>query len=68
MQLSIKVDCLRVIPVAPRNYKERYKEMDPDARVWHVYNDEIEFFDMINDAGGSLDILLIFVRNFLWFK
>ncbi|KAE9400051.1 hypothetical protein BT96DRAFT_660548 [Gymnopus androsaceus JB14] len=58
--------------VAPRNYKEkypadeRYKEMDPDARVWHVYNDEIEIFDtdMINDAGGSLDILLIFAGLF----
>lgn len=60
--------------VDPRGYKkkyapdERYAEAEPDARVWHVYNDECEHFDsdMINETSSSLDILLIFVRALLF--
>lgn len=43
---------------------ERYHELDENARVWHVYNDEAEAFDadIVSEAGHSLDVLLIFVR------
>ncbi|KAJ7889600.1 hypothetical protein B0H13DRAFT_2041316 [Mycena leptocephala] len=45
----------------PTDYRRKYaedlpyKELDPEARVWHVYNDEI---------GDSLDILLVFAGLF----
>lgn len=54
------------------NYKQKYpedpiyKETEPDARVFLVYNDESQIFDneIILESGGSLDMLLIFVRTF----
>jgi hypothetical protein len=48
-----------------RKYAEDppYKELDPEARVWHVYNDESQIFDddMMIESGDNLDILLVFV-------
>jgi hypothetical protein len=43
---------------------ELFHEIDEDARVWYVYNDEAEKLDrdMLEEAGDSLDMLLIFVR------
>jgi hypothetical protein len=40
-----------------------YKELDEEARVWHVYNEESEIFDndMVLKSSDSLDILLVFV-------
>jgi hypothetical protein len=37
--------------------------LDPEARVWHVYNDESQIFDddMMIESGDNLDILLVFV-------
>lgn len=60
----------RNLCAAPMDYKQRYpedpiyKETEPNARVFHVYNDESQLFDsdMIIEAGDSLDILLVFVR------
>ncbi|KAJ7888723.1 hypothetical protein B0H13DRAFT_1561398, partial [Mycena leptocephala] len=51
-----------------RKYAEDppYKELDPEARVWHVYNDESAIFDndMMIESGDSLDILLVFAGLF----
>ncbi|KAJ7722101.1 hypothetical protein B0H14DRAFT_2545073 [Mycena olivaceomarginata] len=43
-----------------------YKELDNEARVWHVYNDESEIFDndMVIESSDSLDILLVFAGLF----
>ncbi|KAJ7104652.1 hypothetical protein C8R44DRAFT_715657 [Mycena epipterygia] len=57
---------------APRDYRMKYaedqphKELDPEARVWLVYNDESAIFDndMIAEAGDNLDILLVFAGLF----
>jgi hypothetical protein len=37
--------------------------LDPEARVWHVYNDESQIFenDIMIESGDNLDILLVFV-------
>ncbi|KAE9387692.1 hypothetical protein BT96DRAFT_867286 [Gymnopus androsaceus JB14] len=45
---------------------ERYKELDHDARIWHVYNDESGAFDqdMIANASGDCDVMLIFAGLF----
>jgi hypothetical protein len=42
-----------------------YHQLDPDALVWRVYNDEAEIFDkeFVESAGDSLDILLVFVSS-----
>ncbi|KAF7343239.1 hypothetical protein MVEN_01755300 [Mycena venus] len=56
----------------PTDYRRKYaedppyKELDPEARVWHVYNDESAIFDndMIIESGDSLDILLVFAGLF----
>jgi hypothetical protein len=42
---------------------KRYHELDEDARVFWVYNDEAASFDndMVGELSDSLDILLIFV-------
>ncbi|KAJ6566573.1 hypothetical protein B0H19DRAFT_939827, partial [Mycena capillaripes] len=53
--------------LAPTDYRRKYaedlpyKELDPEARVWHVYNDESAIFDndMMFESGDSLDILLV---------
>jgi hypothetical protein len=44
-----------------------YKELDDEARVWHVYNDESEIFDndMVISSSDSLDILPVFVGSFV---
>jgi hypothetical protein len=48
-----------------RKYAEDppYKELDSEARMWHVYNDESQIFDddMMIESGDNLDILLVFV-------
>ncbi|KAJ7342975.1 hypothetical protein DFH08DRAFT_629694, partial [Mycena albidolilacea] len=43
-----------------------YKELDDEARVWHVYNDESEIFDndIVIESSDSLDILLVFAGLF----
>ncbi|KAF8183039.1 hypothetical protein K438DRAFT_1499055, partial [Mycena galopus ATCC 62051] len=43
-----------------------YKELEDEARVWHVYNDESAIFDndMLIESGDSLDILLVFAGLF----
>ncbi|KAJ7486932.1 hypothetical protein FB451DRAFT_957821, partial [Mycena latifolia] len=54
------------------DYRNKYaadppcKELDPDARVWLVYNDESATFDndMISESNDSLDILLVFAGLF----
>ncbi|KAJ7343018.1 hypothetical protein DFH08DRAFT_703573, partial [Mycena albidolilacea] len=45
-----------------------YRELEPDARVWHVYNDESGIFDndMVVESSDNLDILLVFA-SFLSF-
>ncbi|KAF7343240.1 hypothetical protein MVEN_01755400 [Mycena venus] len=56
----------------PTDYRRKYaedppyKELDPEARVWHVYNDESAIFDndMMIESGDSLDILLVFAGLF----
>ncbi|KIY69836.1 hypothetical protein CYLTODRAFT_316805, partial [Cylindrobasidium torrendii FP15055 ss-10] len=47
-------------------HTERYHELDEDARVWWVYNDEAKAFDDdgVGEWGDSLDILLIFAGLF----
>jgi hypothetical protein len=42
---------------------EAFHEIGENARVWQVFNDEIEIIDkdVIEEAGNSLDILLLFV-------
>lgn len=55
--------------LAPSDYRQKYAEdppyteLDPEARVWLVYNDESAIFDndMIIESGDNLDILLVFV-------
>ncbi|KAJ7888439.1 hypothetical protein B0H14DRAFT_3716675, partial [Mycena olivaceomarginata] len=51
-----------------RKYTEDppYKELDPEARVWHVYNDESQIFDndIMIESGDNLDILLVFAGLF----
>jgi hypothetical protein len=52
------------------DYEQKYPpdapfhEINEHARIWNVYNDEIEVLDkdMVEEAGDILDILLIFVR------
>ena len=41
------------------------KELDPEARVWRVYNDESERIDgeMVEGWKSTLDTLFIFVRT-----
>ncbi|KAJ6592416.1 hypothetical protein B0H19DRAFT_854833, partial [Mycena capillaripes] len=54
------------------DYRRKYaedrpnKELDPEARVWHVYNDESAIFDndMMVESGDNLDILLVFAGLF----
>ncbi|KAJ7872529.1 hypothetical protein B0H14DRAFT_2438363, partial [Mycena olivaceomarginata] len=43
-----------------------YKELDNEARMWHVYNDESEIFDndMVIESNDNLDILLVFAGLF----
>ncbi|KAF8145674.1 hypothetical protein K438DRAFT_1629715 [Mycena galopus ATCC 62051] len=58
--------------VAPTDYRQKYaedplyKELDPDACLWHVYNDEAEIFDndIMIEFGDNLDILLVFAGLF----
>ncbi|KIY64025.1 hypothetical protein CYLTODRAFT_331944, partial [Cylindrobasidium torrendii FP15055 ss-10] len=47
-------------------HTERYHELDEDARVWWVYNDEAKIFDddSAGEWGDSLDILLVFAGLF----
>ncbi|KAJ7239896.1 hypothetical protein C8J57DRAFT_1245717 [Mycena rebaudengoi] len=53
-------------------YRDKYaadlpcRELDPDSRVWLVYNDESAGLDreMISELDGSLDILLVFAGLF----
>ncbi|KIY63855.1 hypothetical protein CYLTODRAFT_381628 [Cylindrobasidium torrendii FP15055 ss-10] len=47
-------------------HTERYHELDDDARVWVVYNDEAKQFDddSVSEWGDSLDILLVFAGLF----
>ncbi|KAJ7753285.1 hypothetical protein B0H14DRAFT_2405164, partial [Mycena olivaceomarginata] len=51
-----------------RKYAEDppYKELDADARVWNVYNDESQIFDddVMIESGDNLDILLVFAGLF----
>jgi hypothetical protein len=49
---------------------ELFRELDDDARIWKIYNDEAEIFDreMVESAGDTLDILLIFVRKTTVFR
>ncbi|KAF8133609.1 hypothetical protein K438DRAFT_1468141, partial [Mycena galopus ATCC 62051] len=51
-----------------QNYAEDppYKELDSEARVWHVYNDEGVVFDndIMIESGDNLDILLVFAGLF----
>ncbi|KAJ7811900.1 hypothetical protein B0H14DRAFT_3150565 [Mycena olivaceomarginata] len=57
---------------SPTDYRAKYaedlpyKELDDEARVWHVYNDESEIFDndMVIESSDSLDILLVFAGLF----
>ncbi|KAJ6493839.1 hypothetical protein DFH09DRAFT_1002900 [Mycena vulgaris] len=57
---------------APRDYRQKYaadppyKELDPEARVWLIYNDESTIFDhdMIVESSDNLDILLVFAGLF----
>ncbi|KAJ7678435.1 hypothetical protein B0H14DRAFT_3683274, partial [Mycena olivaceomarginata] len=56
----------------PTDYRRKYaedlpyKELDPEARVWHVYNDESQIFDndIMIESGDNLDILLVFAGLF----
>ncbi|KAJ7832880.1 hypothetical protein B0H14DRAFT_3871834 [Mycena olivaceomarginata] len=56
----------------PTDYRRKYaedppyKELDSEARVWHVYNDESQIFDddMMIESGDNLDILLVFAGLF----
>ncbi|KAF8145664.1 hypothetical protein K438DRAFT_1433356, partial [Mycena galopus ATCC 62051] len=43
-----------------------YKELDSEACVWYVYNDESALFDnnMMDECGDNLDVLLIFAGLF----
>ncbi|KAF8188755.1 hypothetical protein K438DRAFT_1593936, partial [Mycena galopus ATCC 62051] len=58
--------------IAPTDYRRKYaedlpcKELDPEARVWHVYNDESAIFDndMIAESSDNLDVLLVFAGLF----
>ncbi|KAF9067323.1 hypothetical protein BDP27DRAFT_1155159, partial [Rhodocollybia butyracea] len=45
---------------------KRYHELDEDARVFWVYNDEAASFDsdMVGELSDSLDILLVFAGLF----
>ncbi|KAJ7832869.1 hypothetical protein B0H14DRAFT_2364544, partial [Mycena olivaceomarginata] len=51
-----------------RKYAEDppYKELDPEACVWHVYNDESQIFDndIMIESGDNLDILQVFAGLF----
>ncbi|KAF8145160.1 hypothetical protein K438DRAFT_1484263, partial [Mycena galopus ATCC 62051] len=54
------------------DYRQKYaedpplKELDLEARVWHVYNDEGSLVDsdMMAEFGDNLDILLVFAGLF----
>ncbi|KAJ7863373.1 hypothetical protein B0H13DRAFT_1638213, partial [Mycena leptocephala] len=54
------------------DYRQKYAddpphtELDPEARVWLVYNDESAIFDndMMIESGDNLDILLVFAGLF----
>ncbi|KAJ7808711.1 hypothetical protein B0H14DRAFT_3761073, partial [Mycena olivaceomarginata] len=54
------------------DYRRKYledppcKELDTEARVCHVYNDESQIFDndMMIESGNNLDILLVFAGLF----
>ncbi|KAF7343222.1 hypothetical protein MVEN_01753500 [Mycena venus] len=56
----------------PNDYRRKYaedapyKELDAEARVWLVYNDESAIFDndMMIESGDNLDILLVFAGLF----
>ncbi|KAJ7832873.1 hypothetical protein B0H14DRAFT_2515013 [Mycena olivaceomarginata] len=56
----------------PTDYRRKYaedppyKELDPEARVWHVYNDESQIFDddIMIESGDNLGILLVFAGLF----
>ncbi|KAF8183024.1 hypothetical protein K438DRAFT_1937634 [Mycena galopus ATCC 62051] len=58
--------------LAPNDYRQKYaedplyRELEDEARVWHVYNDESAIFDndMLIESGDSLDILLVFAGLF----
>ncbi|KIY67925.1 hypothetical protein CYLTODRAFT_483053 [Cylindrobasidium torrendii FP15055 ss-10] len=45
---------------------ERCHELDENARIWHVYNDEAADFDgdIVIEFGNSLDVLLVFAALF----
>ncbi|KAJ7343014.1 hypothetical protein DFH08DRAFT_703587, partial [Mycena albidolilacea] len=66
----IHLQCL--VDLAPNDSRGKYaedppyKELDDEARVWHVYNDESEVFDneMIVESSDNLDILLLFAGLF----
>lgn len=53
------------------NYEQKYpadeegKGMDPNARVWRVYNDEASYFDldMVENIRDTVDVILVFVRG-----
>ena len=41
--------------------------MGPSARVWHVYLDEVEQFDidMVDNFRDTVDVMLVFVSVLL---
>jgi hypothetical protein len=59
------LQCLSDSPDYELKYEpdELFHEIESDARIWKVYNDEADFLDreMLEGAEDSLDILLIFV-------
>ncbi|TFK95173.1 hypothetical protein BDV98DRAFT_518454, partial [Pterulicium gracile] len=54
------------------NYEQKYpadeegKGMDPNARVWRVYNDEASYFDldMVENIRDTVDVILVFAGLF----
>lgn len=60
---------LVLLAVNPSDYEQKYpedpygKEFEPEARVWKVYMDEAEVFDMELTEGwkDTVDVLLVFV-------
>ncbi|KAF5348446.1 hypothetical protein D9757_012779 [Collybiopsis confluens] len=65
-------ECANVPKKANYDYRlkyppdRRYCELDPEARVWWVYNDEAKAFDddMVGELGDSLDILMVITGLF----
>ncbi|TFL00141.1 hypothetical protein BDV98DRAFT_509611, partial [Pterulicium gracile] len=63
---------LVLLAVNPSDYEQKYpedpygKEFEPEARVWKVYMDEAEVFDMELTEGwkDTVDVLLVFAGLF----